>query len=122
MSRMNRHRPDVSYPTNVMEGTYYLPQISEETVPFRHFENKVAKIIKAYRAAKHDLRSNAFSLSTQAAQNMSEIGNASVDYIFTDPPYAGKVQYGELNFIWEAWLDAETRWHDEEIIVSGTRR
>jgi DNA modification methylase len=26
----------------------------------------------------------------------------SVDYIFTDPPYAGKVQYGELNFVWEA--------------------
>ena len=32
----------------------------------------------------------------------------SIDYIFTDPPYADKVQYGELNFVWEAWLDFDT--------------
>jgi hypothetical protein len=31
------------------------------------------------------------------------------------------VQYGELNFIWEAWLDFDTYWHDEEIIVNETR-
>ena len=28
------------------------------------------------------------------------------------------MQYGELNFVWEAWLDLDTRWHDEEIIVN----
>ncbi len=27
------------------------------------------------------------------------IPTSAVDYIFTDPPYAEKVQYGELNFI-----------------------
>ncbi len=31
------------------------------------------------------------------------------------------MQYGELNFVWEAWLDCDTRWHDEEIIVNRTR-
>ena len=40
--------------------------------------------------------------------------------IFTDPPYADKVQYGELNFVWEAWLGFDTRWHDEEIIVNAS--
>ena len=44
-----------------------------------------------------------------------------MDYIFTDPPYADKVQYGELNFIWEAWLGFDTGWHDQEIIVNHTR-
>ena len=44
-----------------------------------------------------------------------------MDYIFTDPPYAEKVQYGELNFVWEAWLDFDTSWHDEEIIVNEVR-
>jgi hypothetical protein len=45
-----------------------------------------------------------------------------VDYIFTDPPYSHTVQYGELNFLWEAWLDLDTKWHDEEIIVNEVRR
>jgi len=58
MSRMNRYRPDVSYPTNIMEGTYYLPQISEETISWKHFENKFKKVIKAYEKLPDDLRVN----------------------------------------------------------------
>lgn len=28
----------------------------------------------------------------------------SVQYCFTDPPYNGSIQYGELSFLWAAWL------------------
>ncbi len=45
----------------------------------------------------------------------------SIDYVFTDPPYAGKEQYGELNYVWEAWLGLNTQWLDEEIIVNSVR-
>ena len=31
------------------------------------------------------------------------------------------VQYGELNYVWEAWLDFDIHLLDEEIIVNGTR-
>jgi len=41
--------------------------------------------------------------------------------VFTDPPYAEKVQYGELNYVWEAWLGFDTTWHAEEIIVNESR-
>jgi hypothetical protein len=34
---------------------------------------------------------------------------------------AAPVQYGELNFAWEAWLGFDTSWHDEEIIVNEVR-
>jgi 16S rRNA G966 N2-methylase RsmD len=27
-----------------------------------------------------------------------------VDYVFTDPPYAGSVQFGESSYLWTAWL------------------
>ena len=27
-----------------------------------------------------------------------------IDYIFTDPPYDSSIQYGELSFLWVAWL------------------
>ena len=57
----------------------------------------------------------------KSSTNLAAIPSNSVDYIFTDPPYAEKVQYGELNFVWEAWLDFDTSWHDEEIIVNEVR-
>jgi hypothetical protein len=30
--------------------------------------------------------------------------NGCIDYIFTDPPYDSSIQYGELSFLWVAWL------------------
>ncbi|HNS95578.1 MAG TPA: DNA methyltransferase [Polyangiaceae bacterium] len=60
-------------------------------------------------------------LSTQSCTDLSAIPDASIDYIFTDPPYGGMVQYGELNFLWEAWLGLPTDWHRHEIIVNRTR-
>ncbi len=121
MSRMNRYRPDVSYPTNVMDRTYYIPQIMEETVPWRHFVNKCQKIFKAYKALSTDLQEHKVCISTENATDLSSIPTCSIDYIFTDPPYADKVQYGELNFVWEAWLGLDTHWHDDEIIVNEVR-
>jgi len=121
MSKMNRYRPDVSYPTNVLEGTYYLPQIMAETVPWEHFRNKTAKFTKAYAAMPYDLKSSSINISTQSCTGMSGLIADSVDYIFTDPPYANNIQYGELNFVWEAWLDQDTHWQDEEIIINSVR-
>ena len=60
-------------------------------------------------------------VSTQSATMLDGIPANSVDYIFSDPPYSDNVQYGELNFVWEAWLDFDTRWHDSEIIVNHVR-
>ena len=121
MSRMNRYRPDVSFPTNVMGGTYYLPQISEETAPLKHFENKFNKVAKAYQSLPNDLKNFPFIISTANASRDNDFVSNTIDYIFTDPPYAGNIQYGELNFVWEAWLGFDTHWHDEEIIVNEVR-
>jgi len=37
-------------------------------------------------------------------KNMTERYGPCVDYIFTDPPYDASVQYGELAYLWVAWL------------------
>jgi len=68
------------------------------------------------------LSSSALLITTDdAARAVAQIPSSSVDHIFTDPPYAGKIQYGELNFVWEAWLNLDTKWHAEEIIVNELR-
>ncbi len=33
-----------------------------------------------------------------------------IDYIFTDPPYDSSIQYGELSFLWVAWLKLDNNY------------
>jgi DNA modification methylase len=122
LSRMNQYRPEVSYPTSILSGTFYLPQVSVEAAVWDHYVNKVERLIKGYTEINARLPEKvALLISTQSSAHLSEIPANTIDYIFTDPPYADKVQYGELNFVWEAWLGLDTSWHDEEIIVNEIR-
>jgi DNA modification methylase len=103
------------------KGTYYVPQIFIEREQLGCVRRKLSDLLSGQREIQRSLRSTALLVSTESATDLSAIPSSSVDYIFTDPPYAGKVQYGELNFVWEAWLQLDTRWHDEEIIVNEVR-
>lgn len=121
LSRMNRYMPNASFPFYLLTGTYYIPAIGCEEPVWKHFENKVKRIIKGYNAINDSLSTTDIFLSTENACSTKQLLANSIDYIFTDPPYADNVQYGELNFIWEAWLGFNTTWHDEEIIVNEFR-
>ena len=100
-------------------NSYYLPQISKEIRVWESFAGKVDLAFGLGESLPKDLVP--VLVSTQSACNLSSIEANSVDYIFTDPPYAEKIQYGELNFVWEAWLGFDTHWHSQEIIVNEVR-
>lgn len=102
-------------------GNYYMPQISKENEAWAAFQRKYADVAEALRITASALASTDVIVSTQSAERLDQIPASSVDYIFTDPPYAGKYQYGELNFIWESWLGLDTHWHDEEITINEVR-
>ena len=102
-------------------GTYYLPQTSRESPVPIGFDYKFRDVKRGLEALSQGNGTPALIVSTQSATHLSDIFSESIGYIFTDPPYADKVQYGELNFIWEAWLDLDTHWHEKEIIVNETR-
>jgi len=105
----------------ISSGTYCVPQVSREMVVTNGFDYKVeTQLIPAFEELG-DIQAGDVCISTQSATDMAAIPANSIDYIFTDPPYAEKVQYGELNFVWEAWLGFDTSWHDEEIIVNEVR-
>ena len=104
---------------DIMKGTYYIPQSNKEINTFYYFESRLKNII---RGSEETLGiPNSIMISCQSITDIGQVNHNSIDYIFTDPPYADKVQYGELNFVWEAWLGFDTRWHDEEIIVNEVR-
>ncbi len=106
----------------IQAGTYYLPQIFREIKIINGIDYNVFQLNKACNELNNLIENSPkIIISTQDAKNIGNISNTSIDYIFTDPPYSGKVQYGELNFVWEAWLGFDTHWHDEEIIVNQVR-
>jgi len=43
---------------------------------------------------------------------MKEMPQGIVDYIFTDPPYDSSIQYGELAYLWIAWLKKDDGYLD----------
>jgi hypothetical protein len=49
-----------------------------------------------------------------------KLADASIDYVFTDPPFGGNIPYAEINFINEAWLGRYTD-RTEEAIVSAVQ-
>jgi DNA modification methylase len=100
-------------------GNYYLPQVSRENEAWSAFERKFKQIKEAFDILPSMVMGEPeVMVSTQSAVGLKTIEDDSIDYIFTDPPYSGNVQYGELNFLWEAWLDFNTAWRQKEIIVN----
>ena len=112
-SRLYRHREGGGGGST---GNYYVGQVHREMPVWPHLWEKV----KEYLDVSTTFGTSVL-VSTQSATDVSAIPTASVDFIFTDPPYADKYQYGEMNFVWEAWLRFDTHWHDEEIIVNQVR-
>ena len=121
LSKMQRYYPASSFPNMALPGTYYLPPIfAEENVP-KYFSNKVARNAKGLKLLNEIIASTNCLISTQSATDIGGIPANSIDYVYTDPPYSSNIQYGEMNFLWEAWLKLDTTWHDQEIIVNKTR-
>lgn len=115
-SRMMAHNNDGI--GRIQKGTYYIPQLIHDINVWKFMEEAVGDMILGYKAISGIFPK--LMVSTSDARKL-DIPTSSVDYIFTDPPYADKVQYGELNFIWEAWLNFDTKWIDNEIIINEIR-
>lgn len=116
VSRMIRESNTAS-----LAGTYYIPQVSKEVSVLSSFENKVKISIQGWNEILEEVKDWELLLSTQSVIDLTQIASDSLDYIFTDPPYGGTIQYGELNFVWEAWLGFNNSWHNSEIIVNDER-
>ena len=115
-SRMMAHNSDGI--GRIQKGTYYIPQVEHDIHVGKFMEEAFGDMLRGYQEL-HGFGTDVF-ISTEDAQKINLPDN-SVDYIFTDPPYGGTVQYGELNFAWEAWLGCDTAWHEAEIVVNEQR-
>ncbi|RYD21995.1 MAG: DNA methylase [Spirochaetia bacterium] len=83
-------------------GTLYVPSLQGEQNVFNSFSEKVAMI---KRSASPRI-SHAW-INTGDSANLP-LPDDSIDYIFLDPPFGSNLNYSELNFIAESWLQIFT--------------
>jgi len=115
ISRLNRYRPEVSFPYNPLNGTLYVGSQVSEANPFDAYKNKLKNFIKAYKV---NSKSAVISCSSTSNLNLNE---NSIDYIFTDPPFGANLNYSELSYLWEAWHKVTTN-NTEEAIINSVQR
>jgi 16S rRNA G966 N2-methylase RsmD len=121
MLAVSRKAQHLSGGGGYIPGNWALPPMSKQRNVLESLTKVFRRCLQAKRSLNGLLKSREALVSTESATSMREIPACSVDYIFTDPPYGGAVQYGELNFVWEAWLGLDTGWQDHEITVNRTR-
>jgi len=114
---------------------YWIPPVYMESNVWMLFESAVlgkqglvkgkadaADKIKFYKRAKslQEINDGANILfeTANALELTKIIPPNSVDYIFTDPPYGGVVQYFELSTLWAAWLKLDLNYAAEITIHS----
>lgn len=111
-SKLNRERP-FGLPSK-LSGTLYVSSMIREINIIEFIKRKILRYQnKGY--GQSAVIGTSSSTTTQIESN-------SLDYIFIDPPFGANLNYSELNFIWESWLQVITENSNEAIVNSSQNK
>jgi DNA modification methylase len=105
-SRLNRLRP--SGAGDPMSGVLYVASLTRED---NVLELLTRKFNEYFELAGREFHGTCITVVGSATD--LQIPDSTVDYVFTDPPFGSNLQYAELNFLWEAWLQQFTDWSQD---------
>ncbi len=142
-SRMTPDRPTRPFSSFWGEHSYwYVPRFMESNV-WNLFEGRIFdkqgvihgkedsnREIKDYREAKdfEDLsknKSNVLVITQSCIDAMRKFPSDSIDYVFTDPPYGGSIQYAELTYMWGSWISFSSNFSErvkDEIVMNRQQK
>jgi hypothetical protein len=95
----------------------YVPSQHAEVSPWFFFDGKLKRLANAFTDF-HSVRALA-AITTGDCARMP-LPAASIDYIFTDPPFGANIFYADLNVITESWHRVMTD-PKPEAIIDGIR-
>jgi hypothetical protein len=98
-----------------LTGTLYIPQLSSEANVLEVMRNKIDQLQRYYRAYKPP-QPDLPALLLGSATRLDAVPDASVDYVFTDPPFGSNIYYADCNLIWESWLGRITDSAEEAVV------
>ncbi|OGR04303.1 MAG: DNA methylase [Deltaproteobacteria bacterium RIFOXYA12_FULL_61_11] len=114
---INKHNPNGRI-NGPLTNCLYFPSLFAEQNMIELARSKGRAIIRAFSAiAQFQGR---YCLSTESATGIDRLPDASVDYIFVDPPFGANIMYSEMNFLTESWLGCVTN-NCSEAVVNDTQ-
>jgi hypothetical protein len=122
-----RYQWSAQRPLNAQNQTYYIAPVYYEWSVFELFERKVEAAMRAADDvfAGTPLFSSgedgSVTYTLASADRLKHLDDASVDYIFTDPPFGSNIFYSDMNLFHEAWIGTVTD-HASEAVMHTTGR
>ena len=110
--RLNRYMPNHDRHVGPLSGTLYVAPLTVEIPATNYLLDRVKAIHRIRRPPSGD----GVMISTQSATDLSNVPSECVDYIFTDPPFGGNLNYSELNSLVEPWLGVRTKSEAEAVV------
>ena len=114
LSVLNRYSPShFSQVNRMLSGVYYVASQHSECSPWYILGGKLGRLTKAFHGYRASDRTLMITTGTAASLPLPD---ASIDYIFTDPPFGENIYYADLNFMVESWHRVSTDAQPEAII------
>lgn len=114
LSVLNRYGPThFSQVNRMLTGVYYVASQHAECSPWYNLGGKLDRLAKAFQNVKIGAGGTAINTGTAASLPLPD---ASIDYIFTDPPFGENIYYADLNFLVESWHGVTTDAKPEAIV------
>ena len=113
-SILNRYSPShFSQVNQALNGVYYVASQTSECSPQYNLGGKLQRLAKAFQSFR--ARDNSTAVNTGTAAELP-LPDASIDYVFTDPPFGENIYYADLNFVVESWHGVTTDAKPEAIM------
>lgn len=125
LSWMNRFVPaHYSHVNQFLNGVYYIPSQHAEYNPRQNLagsqpsRGKRLSLVKTWETSPARLGQVAISTGSSTKIGLPD---ASVDYVFVDPPFGSNIYYADLAYLLESWHHVWTNPSDEAIVNQSRR-
>jgi 16S rRNA G966 N2-methylase RsmD len=116
---------------------FWIPAKHFELNVWDSFENRYRAVLKGKEESNEDItdyrqaeetddllggKANILLMNESALTALRKLPDNCVDYVFTDPPYGGAIQYLELSTLWASWLRFDMPFADELTINPAQKK
>lgn len=103
--------------TSAQSGVLYISSLPVEKNIIEGIKRKFSTIIKSFEITYG--ADSEVKVFNRSSTNL-KLDDASIDYVFTDPPFGDYIPYSEINQINEFWLGKTTN-NENEVIISKSQ-
>ena len=110
-------------PLNASNQNYYIAPVFYEWNVYELFDRKAESAVRSDEFIRMQMRDRGVDAArgtyrTGSADEL-DLPDASIDYVFTDPPFGSQLFYSDMSLFQEAWLGTTTD-HAKEAVVDRT--